>query len=124
MTRRSLLHYTPLLALALCVSCANQPGGPVRQDEAPTGSDYPTHARQVRYQCDGGRYLETRFFPQEQRAVLVREERRMELQQRRSASGYIYSNGPTTIRGKGNELILEDRGEVLRCQARINERSD
>jgi hypothetical protein len=63
-----------------------------------------------------------RFFIQEGRAVLVREEKRMELQQQRTGSGFLYVNGPTSIRGKGSELILQDgRSAPIRCKTRSNE---
>ena len=46
----------------------------------------------------------------------------MELQQQRTGSGFLYSNGPTSVRGKGNELILQDgRSAPIRCKTRANE---
>ena len=74
------------------------------QEERGGGATYPTNASRARYACDGGESIDLRFFIQESRAVLVREEKRMELQQQRTGSGFLYSNGPTSIRGKSNDL--------------------
>lgn len=116
--RSSLRRYAPLLALALCAGCAVQP----TEEPSNGGSTYPTNAARARYACDGGQSIEVRFFIQEGRAVLVREDRRMELQQQRTGSGFLYANGPTSIRGKGNELILQDgRSLPVRCKARAHE---
>ena len=43
----------------------------------------------------------------------------IELQQQPSGSGFIYSNGPNTIRGKGNDLTVEiGRMVPIQCKAR------
>lgn len=50
--------------------------------------------------------------------MLVRGGRTLELQQQPSGSGFIYSNGPNTVRGKGDELVLEiGRMAPIRCLA-------
>lgn len=60
-----------------------------------------------------------RFFAQQGIGVLVRGGEALELQQQPSASGFIYGNGPVTVRGKGSELIIEvGRMAPIRCQAR------
>ncbi len=60
-----------------------------------------------------------RFFPKQGVGVLVRNGRPMELQQQPAASGFVYGNGPTTVRGKGDELTMEiGRMVPIRCQAR------
>lgn len=60
-----------------------------------------------------------RFFPLQGVGVLVRNGKPMEMQQQPAASGFIYSNPPTTVRGKGNELTIEVGGMVpIQCQAR------
>ena len=42
----------------------------------------------------------------------------IDLAQQRSASGFIYSNGPNTIRGKGDALTIEiGRMVPIQCQA-------
>jgi membrane-bound inhibitor of C-type lysozyme len=39
--------------------------------------------------------------------VLMRQQHEISLPQQPSGSGFIYSNGPNTIRGKGNALTVE-----------------
>jgi len=74
--------------------------------------------RHVRYLCDNKEGVELRFFPQQGVAVLVRHGRTIELQQQRAASGFVYSNSPTTVRGKGDEITLEiGRMVPLKCKA-------
>lgn len=58
------------------------------------------------FSCDNGETIEVRFFPEQGIAVLVRGGQNTELQGEPVASGFQYSNGQTTIRGKGNELTL------------------
>lgn len=96
-----------LLALCLLTACAHQP----QKNES-------SHVSSVSYTCITGEKLEVRFFPLQGVAVLVRNNRTMELQQQPSGSGFIYSNGRHTIRGKGNELLLEiGRMVPIRCVA-------
>ena len=112
--------YVLLLLLALCGGCATTQQ--TQEESSDSGATYPTNASRARYACEGGESIEVRFFVQEGRAVLVREDKRMELQQQRTGSGFLYANGPTSIRGKGNELILQDGRMVpLRCKTRSNE---
>lgn len=78
-------------------------------DDAPVSSsagEMPTETR-VSFSCVNGERLEMRFFPLQGIAVLMRNGDRLELQQQVSASGFIYSNGPTTVRGKGDEISVE-----------------
>jgi membrane-bound inhibitor of C-type lysozyme len=56
--------------------------------------------------CDNGETIELRFFPDQGVAVLVRGGQNTELQQEPVASGIKYSNGQTTIQGKGDEILL------------------
>jgi membrane-bound inhibitor of C-type lysozyme len=43
----------------------------------------------------------------------------MELQQQQAASGFNYSSGPITVRGKGDDLIIENGAMApLKCHAR------
>jgi membrane-bound inhibitor of C-type lysozyme len=111
--------YASLLALAFFCGCTTTH---TQEEPSSGGATYPTNASRARYACDGGQSIEVRFFIREGRAVLVREEKRMELQQQRTGSGFLYANGPTSIRGQGNELILQDgRSLPLRCKTRANE---
>lgn len=51
--------------------------------------------------------------------MLVRNGETMELQQQPSGSGFVYSNGPTKIRGKGDDLTVEiGRMVPLQCKAK------
>jgi membrane-bound inhibitor of C-type lysozyme len=60
-----------------------------------------------------------RFFPEQGVGVLVRGGQTIELQQQPAASGFIYSNGPNTVRGKGDELRLEiGRMAAITCRSR------
>ena len=69
------------------------------------------------YACDQGEKIEVRYFPQKGTAVLVRHKKALELRQEVSGSGFIYSNGRTTIRGKGDDLTLEiGRRAPLDCR--------
>ncbi len=73
----------------------------------------------VMYQCeqDIGQ-IEVRFFPHHGVAVLVLEEVTHEMQEQRAASGFWYSNGKYTIRGKGTDAWLEiGRRAPIDCQA-------
>jgi membrane-bound inhibitor of C-type lysozyme len=58
------------------------------------------------FACDNGETVEVRFFPEQGIAVLVRGGQNTELQGEPVASGFKYSNGQTTIRGKGDEFDL------------------
>ena len=74
--------------------------------------------RHVRFICANKEEVEMRFFPRQGVAVLVRHGRPIELQQQPSASGFVYSSGPNTVRGKGDELIVEiGRTVPLKCKA-------
>ena len=65
-----------------------------------------TKQSRTTFACDNGETVEVRFFPDQGIAVLVRGVQNVELQQKPTADGFEYSNGQTTIRGKGNELTL------------------
>ncbi|MFN7400424.1 MAG: MliC family protein [Sandaracinobacter sp.] len=58
------------------------------------------------FACDNGETVEVRFFPDQGVAVLVRGGQNTELQSEPVASGFKYSNGQTTIAGKGDEIKL------------------
>ncbi len=58
------------------------------------------------FSCDNGETVEVRFFPEQGIAVLVRGGQNTELQGEPVASGFKYSNGQTTIQGKGDTLDL------------------
>jgi membrane-bound inhibitor of C-type lysozyme len=96
------------LSAALCMGCST----PMHQGE-------PTGERRVRYACANAEEVEMRFFPLQGVGVLVRNGKTMELQQQPAASGFHYTNGPNTVRGKGDELMIEiGRMAPIKCQAR------
>ena len=75
--------------------------------------------REVTFACMNGETIAVRFFPAQGVAVLVRNGNTIELQQQPTGSGFLYSNGPNTIRGKGDELMLEiGRMVPVPCKAR------
>ncbi len=65
-----------------------------------------TKQSRTSFACDNDETIEVRFFPDQGVAVLVRGGQNTELQQEPSGSGFKYSNGQTTIQGKGDELML------------------
>ncbi|MEP4890734.1 MAG: MliC family protein [Aliiglaciecola sp.] len=71
-------------------------------NEANASADYD-----VAFTCMNGENLRVRFYTDQEVAVLVRNSDEITLSQRKSASGFIYSNGPNTIRGKGDNLTVE-----------------
>lgn len=86
---------------------------------ATTADPGSSAAREVAFSCTNGESLSVRFLPEREAAVLLRNGDEIELQQQVSGSGFIYSNGPNTIRGKGNELTVEiGRMVPIQCTAR------
>lgn len=78
-----------------------------------------TGERRVQFLCTNGEEVEMRFFPAQGVGVLVRNGKPMELQQQPAGSGFLYSNGPNTVRGKGDEIIIEiGRMVPLKCTGR------
>lgn len=72
----------------------------------------------VNYQCENAPPVSVTFFANEERAQLTQGENSFNLAQEVSASGFIYSNGRYTIRGKGDELTLEvGRMMPINCSA-------
>lgn len=72
----------------------------------------------VEYSCRGQQNIKVTYYANEGKAVLHRHGSSIELQQQRTGSGFAYSNGPNTIRGKGKELRLEiGRMVPIICQA-------
>ena len=105
MKKESLILLTALAGLA---ACAGKPQRPVAAG-----------MNRVLFDCGNDEQVEMRFFPAQGVAVLVRNGKPMELRQQPSASGFIYSNGPNTVRGKGREISVEiGRMVPIRCEAR------
>ena len=87
-----------LVVLIICTlsACSTES----KQDSADTTKD-------VQFTCANGESISVRFFVGQESATLFRNGQEIELKQRPSGSGFIYSNGPNTIRGKGDELMVE-----------------
>ncbi|MET0091776.1 MAG: MliC family protein [Candidatus Thiodiazotropha sp.] len=78
-----------------------------------------SHARLVLYDCTNGESLSVRYLSSEQSADLLHRGVSFQMKQQPSGSGFVYSSGPNTIRGKGDDLVVEiGRMVPLRCQAR------
>jgi membrane-bound inhibitor of C-type lysozyme len=74
---------------------------------------------EVAFACTNGESISVRFSPAQSTAVLVRNGDSIELPQQPSGSGFIYSNGPNTIRGKGDDLTVEiGRMVPIQCKAK------
>ncbi|MBS0405226.1 MAG: MliC family protein [Proteobacteria bacterium] len=85
----------------------------------PSVNDPSAGGRDVAFACTNGEELSVRFFLAQGRAVLLRQGQSIELPQQPSGSGFIYSNGPNTIRGKGADLTVEiGRMVPLQCKAK------
>lgn len=73
----------------------------------------------VVFDCQNGEVMRVRFVAAPASAVLMRGQNEISLPQQPSGSGFIYSNGPNTIRGKGDALTVEiGRMLPIQCQAR------
>ena len=67
----------------------------------------PSPDYDVAFTCVNGESLRVQFYTEQEVAVLLRHSDEITLPQQKSASGFIYSNGPNTIRGKGDNLTVE-----------------
>ena len=95
-----------ILLMGLLSSCATKP------------SKKPPVAIDVDFACSNGETISVRYQRDPDVAVLMRNGDAIELPQQRSGSGFIYSNGPNTIRGKGDDLTVEiGRMVPLQCHA-------
>lgn len=61
----------------------------------------------VVFDCErGGSSIEVRFFQDDTMAVLTRNGTQIDLSHKPAGSGFLYTNGQTSIRGKGDDLNL------------------
>jgi hypothetical protein len=73
----------------------------------------------VTYDCANGESVSVRFPTGNGNAVLTRHGQTIELRWRASSQGFIFSDGPNTIRGKDAEMMLEIGSEVpVSCQSK------
>jgi membrane-bound inhibitor of C-type lysozyme len=89
-----------MLATALLTGCASQP--PALQ-----AFTEPTDRSSMQFACGNGEKVEMQFYPDQGMGVLLRSGWTVDLPRQAAASGYAYSNGPTTVLGKGNELTIQ-----------------
>lgn len=100
----------PPLALALS-ACSTPPPTPQGMPDVPMN--------RAHYACSDGTDIEMRFFPLQGVGVLIRHGRNHELQQQPAASGFLYTNGPIRVQGKGDELMLAiGRMVPITCRVR------
>lgn len=92
------------IAFTLC-ACSSTPPAPADHD--------------VAFACANGESISVRFSTANSAAVMTRNGKSVTLQQQPSGSGFIYSNGPNTIRGKGGDLTIEiGRMAPIQCKAK------
>ena len=88
------------LATLLLSGCASQP--PVMQ-----AFNAPADGSSMQYACGNGEKVEMQFYPEQGRSVMRRSGWTVELPKQATETGYAFSNGPTTVLGKGNELTIQ-----------------
>ena len=88
------------LATLLLSGCASQP--PAMQ-----AFSAPTDGSSMQYACGNGEKVEMQFYPEQGRSVMRRSGWTVELPKQATETGYAFSNGPTTVLGKGNELTIQ-----------------
>ena len=88
------------LATLLLSGCASQP--PAMQ-----AFSAPADGSSMQYACGNGEKVEMQFYPEQGRSVMRRSGWTVELPKQATETGYAFSNGPTTVLGKGNELTIQ-----------------
>jgi len=104
----------PMIAgMAICLTgCASQQSS---QDYSAMST--PVHV--VNFVCANDEHVEMRFFPIQGVAVMIRGGTSMELQQEPAGSGFLYRGESVSVRGKGDEIMIDDgRTAPLRCEAK------
>jgi len=87
------------------------PGCSISQDKSP---EY----KEVLYSCDRGDEILVRFLSDQGLATLQRNGQTFELKQEPVGSGFHYSNGPMSIRGKASDLtVIIGRMAPIKCKA-------
>ena len=96
--KKMVLLGSGVVAALLMTGCASSP--PVM--EMASGGEHS-----MQFACGNGDRVEMQFLPEQGMGVLVRNGRTVGLPAQPTDSGYAYSNGPTTVRGKGNEMTIQ-----------------
>lgn len=114
MKKHLLTSLSLLVAAGWLSACASTPS----ESLVPDNNSQAT-INSIHYHCEQGfEPLEMRYYPYQDKAELVLNTEVIELPQQRAASGFWYSNGQYTVRGKGNELWLEiGRRVPIECEA-------
>ena len=89
-----------MIALSVLVSCSISGCATAPQDGT-------LQTREVLYTCTNGDAVAVRYSTPPDTALLLRNGAEIPLNQQASTSGFVYSNGPNTIRGNGNNLTVE-----------------
>ena len=88
------------LAALILTGCASQ--APVLQASAE-----PTDRSTMQFACGNGEKVEMQFYPEQGHSTLRRSGWTVDLPKQAAEKGYAFSNGPTTVLGKGNELTIQ-----------------
>ena len=88
------------LVTLMLTGCASQP--PAMQ-----AFTEPADRGSMQFACGNGEKVEMQFYPDEGKGVLLRSGWTVDLPKQAAETGYAYSNGPTTVLGKGNELTIQ-----------------
>lgn len=98
--KKMVLLCSGALATLVLSGCASQP--PALQ-----AFSEPVDRSNMQFACGNGEKVEMQFYPEQDRGVLRRSGWTVDLPKRATDTGYSYSNGPTTVVGKGNELTIQ-----------------
>lgn len=110
------IENTPTGQIGICVL---PDGREVEEWELFRSSRNSAMVNVVHYECERGELVKVTYWLDKETAQLERNGVTIELRQQPSGSGFVYSNGPNTIRGKGDELTLEiGRMGPVRCRAK------
>lgn len=80
-----------------------------------------TDNRPVRYDCENDVHLSVLFSPAQALISMLPDEQGVVLNRETSASGFLYANANSSIRGKGAELVFDQQGAIILCQSKTTE---
>ena len=87
-------------------------------ERAPVVAQVSPNDLDVSFTCANDESLSVRFRQAQGVAILMRQGVSVELPQEPSGSGFTYSNGANTLRGKGNDLTVESEHlPPIQCKA-------
>jgi len=104
------------IALGPCTGCQRDPGAPQPADSPATTAapaatvpapEDATAQPVLRWECDGGTTLTTKYLPRDRAISLGLHEGKRKLPQVASASGEKYQDGPVTFWREGGDAIYE-----------------